>query len=709
MTEKARRQSTKESEMARLAAWPRPATAARFVGGKAVAAFRRLGVETISDLLYHIPSRYLDMGQARPIGSVTGGEQVTVAGQVNQVKTRRVRRGMTVTSIGIFDGTGCLFGTWFNQEYVADRLKEGTRVVFSGKATFEYGRLQIGQPLFDIVTDDSEGDRVHTSGIVPVYPATEGLSPTMLRRILRHAVDDFGHVPDALPVRLRLARGLVPRSAALCDVHFPPDDESARRALRRLAYEELFLMQVGIAARRAYMAEELAGIAHEIDGAMLRRLRAALPFELTRDQCSTLERIYGDMRLPHPMNRLLQGEVGSGKTAVAMGALLGAVESGYQGAIMAPTEVLAAQHYEKIGPIFDKMGVRTVLLTGTAKAGAKNEAKARIKAGEAEVIIGTHALIQSSIDYDRLGLAIVDEQHRFGVRQRLAMREKGLNPDVLVMTATPIPRTLALTLYGDLDVSVIRQLPGGRRLGEHVTTSVCDSKHRRAAYERLRREVAAGRQAYVVCPLIEESEKVDVKAVTEELDRLRGIFGDMRIGLLHGRLSSAEKASVMGTFRAGDLDILLATTVIEVGIDVPNATVMIVEDAERFGLSQLHQLRGRIGRGAHESYCILFADPSTDDGKARMEAIGTITDGFELAEADMRIRGEGQLFGPRQAGLPDLRVASLGRDAELLELAREDARELVNGDPQLASAKHGPLAHEVRDRFGGSLEWIASG
>lgn len=701
----------KSLELEHLAAWARPARDARFVGGRLQAALGRLGIETIEDVLFHVPARYLDMGQVRTIGSVSSGDQVTVSGTVKQVRKRKVRRGLSIASIGIFDGTGYLYGTWFNQDYVADRLREGRQVAFSGKAVFEYGHLQITQPFVDVLGEGNgqDDDRVHTSGIIPIYPATEGLSSTMIRRIMRHALDDYGLVPDPLPQALRKARNLVGRSEALADIHFPPEEASRDEARRRLVYEEFLAMQVGIAARRKHATADLGGIRHDIKGEMLARLRDALPFALTGDQEGAIEQIYGDMTSPSPMNRLLQGEVGSGKTLVAVAALLGAVEGGYQAAIMAPTEVLATQHHEKSGSIFAELGVQAVLLTAGGPSREKNRTRDRIKAGEAQVVIGTHALIQSAVDYDRLGLVIVDEQHRFGVRQRLAMREKGANPDTLVMTATPIPRTLALTLYGDLDVSVLRQLPGGRRIGEHIDTTVYDQKHRDRAYARLRKEVAAGRQAYVVCPMIEESEKIDVKAVTEELGRLREIFPDLRIGLLHGRLKVADKAAVMSAFREGDLDILLATTVIEVGVDVPNATVMIVEDAERFGLSQLHQLRGRIGRGRHRSECMLFADPATDEGKARMAAISTITDGFELAEEDMRIRGEGQLFGPRQAGLPDLRVASLATDQELLELARKDARALVEADPRLSTPANGLLGTEVQRRFAGTLEWIASG
>lgn len=702
--------SVKARETSCLGAWDLPVTSARFVGGRFGTAFKRLGIETIEDLLFHVPARYLDMGEVRSIASVRPGEQVTVAGVVKHVRKRRVRRGLSIASIGIFDGSGYLFGTWFNQDYIADRLVEGTNAVFSGKATVEYGQLQMVQPLFDVVREADEADeRVHTTAIIPVYPATEGLSSNMIRRVMRHAVDQFATVIDPLPVRLARKRGLVSRTAALFDVHFPPDGRARDEALRRLVFEELFVMQVGIAARKERVATALSGISHSIHGRMLARLRGALPFGLTADQDAAVEEIYADMKSSRPMNRLLQGEVGSGKTAVAMAALLGAVESGYQAAIMAPTEVLATQHYEKVEPLFDDLDVRVLLLTGSTKSAEKAEAQRRIKAGEADVVIGTHALIQKTVDYDRLGLAVIDEQHRFGVRQRLSMRDKGTNPDVLVMTATPIPRTLSLTLYGDLDVSVLRNLPGGRRIGEHIATTVCDQKHRRRAYATLRAEVSAGRQAYVVCPLIEESEKVNVKAVTEELERLREIFPDLRIGLLHGKLKPAQKADVMDSFRRRELDVLLATTVIEVGIDVPNATVMIVEDAERFGLSQLHQLRGRIGRGAHESHCILFADPATDEGRERMRAIAAITDGFELAEADMRIRGEGQLFGPRQAGLPDLRIAGLARDQKVLETARADAQELVAADPLLREPRNRPLAEEVRRRFAGQIDWISSG
>ncbi|RJQ54265.1 MAG: ATP-dependent DNA helicase RecG [Actinobacteria bacterium] len=698
----------KTVEIAARKAWSSPASRARYVGNRYLRLLERLGIRTIGDLLLHVPFRYLDMGDVKPISSVKNGEQVTVAGVVRKVSKRKVRRGLSILSVGIYDGTGYIFGTWFNQDFIAGKLIEGTRVAFSGKALFEYGKLQIHQPLFDVVPEGAEAGRVHTSAVIPIYAATEGLSSNMLRRILRHALEDFTPVPDPLPVSLACGRGLVSRSRALWDAHFPPNLERKGEALRRLVYEELFVMQLGIATRRR---SELSagGISHSIEGKSIARLRACLPFELTGDQERVIEEVVQDMRSPQPMHRLIQGEVGSGKTVVAMAALLAAVESGYQAAIMAPTEVLAVQHYEKVQTLFGSLGVRCVLLVGSSSEAEKQEVYGRIKAGEADVVIGTHALIQEAVDYDKLGIAVIDEQHRFGVRQRLSIREKGSNPDVLVMTATPIPRTLALTFYGDLDVSVLRQLPGGRVLGEHVETVVCDHAHRRWAYELVRSEVSKGRQAYVVCALIDESEKLAVKAVTEELEQLRSIFEGFRIGLLHGRLKPSEKSRVMEEFREGNLDILLATTVIEVGIDVPNATVMIVEDAERFGLSQLHQLRGRIGRGGHKSYCLLFADPTTDEGKERMEAIAGISDGFELAEADLRIRGEGQLFGPRQAGLPDLHVASLGRDSEILEVARADAFGLVERDPRLERPEHGPLREEVMERFESLWEWMASG
>jgi len=683
-----------------------PVSKVKFVGTSIASHLQRLNIETVGDLLFHFPRRYLDLSKMRKISDLRVGENVTVLGEVKQIKKWQGKRGIKVINVTIFDGTGYLTGVWFNQGFIAKRLKEGMQVTFSGKISHKFKQLQIDNPLYDVLSEKS-GESIHSGRIVPMHPATQNLTTNMLRRIIKNALDAYGDIPDALPSSLIKKKNLMEKSLALREIHFPTERELLIRARARFIFEELFLMQVGLAARKIRIGTETSGISHKRDGELIRRLYELLPFELTADQKKAIEEIQADMEKHRPMNRLLQGEVGSGKTVVALAVLITSIQGGYQAAMMAPTEVLAVQHYHKIRAITEKLGIRTALLTGTTAQKEREFLLAEIKEGNVDLVIGTHAIIQESVDFRRLGVAVIDEQHRFGVQQRIYLKEKGYHPDILIMSATPIPRTLSLTLYGDLDVSIIKQLPGGREVGEHIKTVLCKSNQREQAYNKIRSEVQNGRQAYIVCPLIEESDKLEVKAVTEETDRLKNeVFPDLRVGLIHGRLKPSEKEAIMSRFNSGDLDILIATTVIEVGIDIPNATVMLIEDADRFGLAQLHQLRGRIGRGKHKSFCILFAEPSTDEGKKRMEAICSIKDGFMLAEADLQIRGEGQLFGTRQSGLPDLKIAKLTRDIEVLAEAREEAFRLVDNDPYLSLDEHIPLRAEIMRKFGNSLDWL---
>ena len=688
------------ANLARLAA---PVASLQGVGPSSVSKLSGLGIETIGELLYHFPRRYLDRSTVVQIGQVMTGQNVTVVGLVREVDSRPTRRGRSILVVTIFDGTGYLSGVWFNQEYRKEQLKEGVEVAFSGRVRFEYNRLQIVNPDYDILgrpdAGSKTGESIHTGRIIPLYPGTAGMTSVMLRRLISRALVVLGETADPLPEPVRRKFDLAPLGDSLREIHFPRDQESLKKALARAVFDEIFIMQVGLALRKKRHETESKGISHAPPGGLVQTFLESLPFKLTGAQHRSWLEIAEDMGRSYRMNRLLQGEVGSGKTVVAVLALLLTVESGYQGAIMAPTEVLAYQHYTRITGMLEGLPLRVELLTG----GPGRDALDDIAAGTVDIVIGTHALIQEVVGFKRLGLAIIDEQHRFGVVQRFLLEKKGESPDVLHMSATPIPRTLSLTLYGDLDVSVIDELPAGRK---RVQTVVADKSRRKDAFKIVETEVARGRQVFVICPLVEESEKLEGRAAEEEAKRLSRVFRGYRIGLLHGQMKSEEKRQVMEQFDAGAIDILIATIVVEVGVDVPNATVMIIENADRFGLAQLHQLRGRIGRGNEKAIAVLFADPSTDEARARMEAIQEYEDGFSLAEADLRIRGEGSLFGTRQSGLPDLKLARLSRNFELIKRAREEAFRIVDNDPTLSEAGNLLLRWETNRRFGGSLEWL---
>ncbi len=695
------------SRVDQLAAWDRPVSSARYVEQGRAEVLERLGITTVGELLAHYPFRYMDLTATAPLRDVRSGAEVTVTGRVHDIKLKKPKPRLSIVEVAIVDGTGVLLGVWFNQPYMASRFVKDERVAFAGTVQLEYGLKQIRNPFVEKL--GAEEPTRATARILPVHRATEGLSTNWLRRILGAAVDDFSDVPDFLPASLRLAHGLISRRAALRAIHYPESQEDRLAARRRLAYDELLCLQVGMAMRRHQLTGELRGIAHRIDGAARVSLSSALPFELTPDQVRTSDEIAADMAKPHPMNRMLLGDVGTGKTAVAAHALCIAADSGHQAAMMAPTEVLATQYAEKLGPVLDACGVRWEVLTGSTPASERSRISQALSSGEVSVLFGTHALLERGVDFPDLSLAIVDEQHRFGVNQRLGLRAKGTAVDLLVMTATPIPRSLALTLYGDLDTSYLRARPTAD--GTHkITTELVKRSGRRAAYQAVRDAVADGHQAYVICALVDEADDIQAKAAVTEAHRLeREVFPDLRVGLLTGRMRPAEKAETMRRFRDALIDVLVATTVVEVGVDVPNATVMIVEDAERFGLAQLHQLRGRIGRAGHASRYLLFADPGSDEGRARMKAIVENSDGFELAETDLRLRGEGQLLGSKQHGLPELRLASLIDDRDLLDAARTDARQMVEEDPDLVEPVHALLRAEVVSRFGRSWKWVSSG
>jgi ATP-dependent DNA helicase RecG len=682
-----------------------PATTLAGVGPAVAGRLEPLGIKTVADLLYHFPRRYLDRSNVTPIASVKEGEDATVVGRVSEVDSRRTRQRRNILTVTIFDGTGYLTGVWFNQEYHKERLLEGAEVAFSGKVQYQYNRLQVTNPSYDVLGGEEGDDRaeaIHTGRIIPLYPATAGVTSASLRRLVSRALDSVSGMADPVPRKTRERFELMPLEQALREVHFPTGSEVLKKARYRAAFDEIFMMQVGLALRKKRREAEARGVAHGAPGGITVRFIESLPFELTAAQKKAWGEISKAMERGVQMNRLLQGEVGSGKTVVAVLALLKAVENGYQGAIMAPTDVLAHQHFRRISEMLEGLPVKVELVT----AGTRKDVLEAVASGEGHVVVGTHALIGEQTRFHRLGLVVIDEQHRFGLDQRVTLASKGEDPDILHMSATPIPRTLSMTLFGDLDVSVIDELPAGRK---GVVTVVADQGQRQGAFAMVGKEVSRGRQVFVICPLIEESEKLEARAAADEAKRLEAEFPGYTIGLLHGQMKSDEKRGVMERFNAGEIDILISTVVVEVGVDVPNATVMIVENADRFGLAQLHQLRGRIGRGAERGVFILFADPTTDEAKARLEAIRRYEDGFELADADMRIRGEGSLFGTRQSGLPDLKVARLSRNLELVRKARQEAFALVDGDPNLEKVENALLRWEVNRRFGGRLDWLFKG
>jgi ATP-dependent DNA helicase RecG len=685
-----------------------PITSLQGVSTAMAAKFRRLGVQTIRELLYFFPHRHLDYSRTNYISELSEGEEQTITANVWQAQVTRLggRRG---TEAIVGDETGNIRAVWFNNPYVAKSLPTNARVVLSGRVRLFGGRFVFESPEWELLEDK---ELVHTGRLVPLYSLTQGLKPRQMRRLMKQVVDRFaGQVADFLPYDLRKRCSLLELPQAIIQAHYPEDEVAKDSARTRLAFDELFLLQLGVLGKKHEWQESQPGTPVSVEKPLLEGFLKSLPFELTPAQHKVLRELLSDLEKPRAMSRLLQGEVGSGKTVVATAALLAAAASGYQGAFMAPTEILAEQHFSSISEILSRTTSKVeeeenlrrfsgilsrpltlALLIGDLSQASKQAIQQLVRDGEVDVVIGTHALIQKEVDFHKLGLAVVDEQHRFGVAQRSALRQKGFNPHVLVMTATPIPRTLALTLYGDLDLSVIDELPPGR---QSVKTRWLKSTQRESAYAFLRKQVAEGRQAFIICPLVEESEAIQARAAVAEYERLSSeVFPDLKLGLIHGRLSAAEKDKVMHRFRSGELQVLVSTPVVEVGIDVPNATVMLVESADRFGLSQLHQFRGRVGRGSQQSYCMLLAENPSEIGRARLDLIEKIQDGFQLAEEDLKLRGPGEFFGTRQSGLPDLRMAKLS-DVKLLELARTEAISLFEKDPGLKQAEHKLLSAEL--------------
>ena len=682
-----------ELTAASVRSYPRPEMLAQPVKG-----LDALGIETLGDLIEHFPHSHRDRS-LQDIASLAVGQDATVAATVRSVAVKPMRnRRQKRVEARVFDHTGPLVAVWFNQPWIARELAEGTHLLLHGKLR---QRNQFWVTEHELLGNG--GAPVHTVGLVPVHPATQGITPQRLREMVSRVRPLMLAATEPLPTRLRIEEELPDRPAALDAVHFPATAEEERDARRRLAFEELYLLQLAVAGRRRARREGRRARPLAARGVVVDRWRGSLPFELTSAQENAIDEIDADLAEERPMQRLLMGEVGSGKTVCALAAMLRAVENGAQAALMAPTETLAEQHHRTLdGLLGGQLPIE--LLTGSTSAARRRELLERLSNGQLQLVVGTHALIEDPVEFRDLAVVVVDEQHRFGVRQRAALDAKapeGFAPHALHMTATPIPRTLSLTAYGDLDATVLRELPRGRR---PVETHVVDGARARArAYERIREEIAAGRQCFVVCPLVEESEALQAKAATAEFERLRTTeFADQRVELIHGQMPSKQKAAAMEKFAGGEADVLVATSVIEVGIDVPNATVMLIEAAERYGLSQLHQLRGRVGRGEHASLCILFGDPKLP----RLEAIASERDGFRLAEVDLQLRGAGDVLGTRQHGLPEFKVARLPDDVELLVRARDRADETLIDDPRLEQPEHALLREAVVGRFGSELDPI---
>jgi ATP-dependent DNA helicase RecG len=668
------------------------------VGTKLAQVLSKLNIYTLGDLLFHLPRRYEDRRQFRKIAHARPGDAVTVSGKLVTVDNVKVRN-LTLTKAYLDDGSGVLELVWYNQPYMKDtlnKLRNSQIVAYGIIKESPYG-LQMETPEWEDLPDGADPDSLlSVNRIVPIYPLTEGIRQKRMRQIIWNAVQYAHLAPEILPRSVRERLGLMPIQQAIAQIHFPDSEQAIDPARQRLVFEEFFLMQLGVGMQRQRTRQE-RGIAMRIDADRLNEmLHRLVPFELTNAQKRVIREIWSDMAQPHPMNRLLQGDVGSGKTIVAAAAILAAVDNQYQAAMMAPTEILAEQHYINLHRLFQPLGISVELLVGRLSNKQRQQARERIATGRGMVAVGTHALIQEGVEFARLGLAIIDEQHRFGVLQRAALRDKGVMPHVLVMTATPIPRTLTLTLYGELDVSIIDELPPGRK---PVRTHWKTPEERLKVYAGVRKLMEEGRQAYVICPLIDESDKLQVRAAEQMAEHLqKDVFPDLRVGLLHGRMKPAEKEAVMDAFRAGELDILVSTTVIEVGVDVPNAAAIVIEDADRFGLAQLHQLRGRVGRSEHQSYCVLIANPKSDDGQRRMDIMTRTNNGFLIAEEDLRIRGPGEIYGTRQSGMPSFRVADLVKDMRLLEVARQEAFHLLESDPDLSRPEHAALREAV-ERF----------
>jgi ATP-dependent DNA helicase RecG len=671
------------------------------IGPRRADLLKKSGIATLEDLLYYFPRRYEDRSVLVPIAQLECGKVATVVGKIVSLGGRRsFKAGFDLLEIGVADKTGRIFAVWFNQPYLRKYFKVGDRVLLYGTPQIYRDRMQMPSPEFEVISeDDPQGP--DSNRIVPVYSLPQGFSQKVFRKIVKSVLEKhLSELKEVLPFDVRHRHNLGNIAKSLLHIHFPQDQDSRRQAYERLSFEEFFLCQVPLILRKLKRREK-KGIAFDIDETLLDSFTGSLPFELTDSQKQVLGEIKADMRARMPMQRLLQGDVGSGKTIVATLAALGAVSSGYQAALMAPTEILAEQHYEKISQQLSaaalKKKIKVGLLTSRLDEKQRGKVLKDVREGKIDIVVGTHALIQEGVVFKKLGLIVMDEQHKFGVSQRALLSQKAVNPDILIMTATPIPRTLSMTLFGDLDVSVLTELPKGRK---EIKTQSFALDQKALAYDFIKDQVELGRQAYVVCPLIEENPKLELssaKAIHKEFSQQ--IFKDLRVGLIHGRLKRPEQERVMLALRKGKLDILVATTILEVGIDVANATVMLIEHAERFGLSQLHQMRGRIGRGEHASFCLLLSDPKTEDAQARIKVMLETGDGFRIAEEDLKIRGPGEFFGERQHGLTELKIADPLKQFHLFKSSREEVVRLLSVDPKLEARPNQEIKRQLYQRF----------
>jgi ATP-dependent DNA helicase RecG len=678
------------------------------VGPTRAKLFEKLGLNTVYDILYFFPREYLDISTIDPITSLRAGEKATILGRVVRKKVQRTRRGMSNLVLFVEDQGGGVECVWFNQPFREKEFRTGDILLLHGDVRL-YNRPQLHPKEWNILQEDvMELDDIN-AGLIPIYPATQGLSYKFIRRVVRRALELVGdQIEETLPEEILQPFSFPELGAAIRQMHFPDDFSSQENARRRIVFEEFFYLQLILALRHTFRKRQGEGIEFKPVNTLVTPLYKGLPFQLTDAQKRVIREIFEDMGSPLAMNRLLQGDVGSGKTIVSLFTMLRAVENGYQAALMAPTEILAEQHRRKLSVLLAGLDVRLERLTGSLDTKEKERIQDAIAAGDVPLVVGTHALIQEAVSFNNLGVVIVDEQHRFGVSQRVSLMEKGKNPDCLVMTATPIPRSLALTLYGDLDLSIIDEMPPGR---EPVVTRIIDEERRDRLYKFVRDRVGEGERVFVVFPLVEESDKLDLKdAMTWEKKYRDEIFPDLRVGLVHGRLKGDEKDKIMRQFEAGNLDILVSTTVIEVGVDMPEASVMVVEHAERFGLSQLHQLRGRVGRGDRKSYCMLFvSDDVSSRSIERLNVLEKTNDGFRVAEEDLRIRGPGEFLGTRQHGVPELRIASLVDDRMELDLARREAFRIIRGDPELKKTENNVILKELSKRYRDKVKNIRIG
>ena len=680
------------------------------VGPSRKKMFAQLGIENIEDLLYFFPRRYEDRRQMTPIAGVKVGEVYTVSGKIIASDNRQAWfTHKHVCKISVSDDSGTITGIWFNQPYMAQYFRNDQRVVMHGKVEMYKDDLQIVSPEYEIIEDDDD-ESLSIGRIVPIYPLTKGKTQRYLRRIIKFCLDRYvANLKDVLPYSLRQKYNLHNLIKSIINIHFPESFELQKEAYKRISFEEFFLFQVSVFLRKASIIQK-QGVAHNVDEAWVNDFIRSFSFTLTQAQQRVTKEIAHDLRADFPMHRLLQGDVGSGKTLVAFFGCVIAKRNGYQSALMAPTEILAKQHFDVLNEIVQNGSFKDMhlaLLMGSVSKKEKEKIYEHVRQGKVDLIIGTHALIEEGLDFKNLSYVVIDEQHKFGVRQRALLPAKGINPDTLVMTATPIPRTLCLTLYGDLDISVIDELPAGRGI---VKTLFYNADSAEEVYEIVRDRVKRNQQAYIVYPLVEESLKLDLKAAKEMFENFqKDVFKDFKIGLVHGQMKRREAQGIMEDFKNKKIDILVATTILEVGVDVPNATVMVIEHADRFGLSQLHQLRGRIGRGSEDSACILIADPTTSEAKARLEAVLSSSDGFKIAEQDLLIRGPGEFFGRHQHGLNELKVANPATQLDILQMARKEALELIKIDPRIELNAHLALKSLIEKRYPTYLSMVRGG